>query len=615
MADPVSAPATGNDWVEEGLWQLRLGGLWFVGARALDGEAGQRLRREVLEPFLRPAWWPAARDRQKKPISLWDLVQSLFSSPQSPIDLAEADAIAGHFRARLAEFWDHSRGEWRMLDPNAVEAAFGDNLWDIAAAARARARERKPAAAVAADWAGAAVPRVPVPQAVAYWLEQAGALAAWHRLTRTEDSGRPELAADCQRMRNELARRHQGSGGTFSRVWLQFRSDPELFKQIHDLLGRCEEAFARPTAGPFAELAERVDRHLREAPTWPPHWLARLQAETGDEGLIARIVPPTADDPFPGQSLAPGTAARLLLLRQLIPALEPSLIDRLSRIVPPEHAGTARELIAQARSRSVEYVPPPEMPRRPAPDPEKLALVALDGLAHEGQRPDPAERFDADLASLRTWCEKHGLTVLPRTWRFTAPGETVELSEGESEFIFADAPAGTVVGVRQFGLEKDGRTLRPARLTVSAGRAPAGYQAILDLLAGPTPAERVLRERLTAWPRLQGSSLSLEFEAITLFQDFWENDFAQIHAADPARAQQLTHALEELLHTEYALRRFEPSGWQDPDYRPPEHWMERRCPNGTPQSGRLLRLVRPGLLKDDGQSAPTRALKAIIEVD
>jgi hypothetical protein len=257
-----------------------------------------------------------------------------------------------------------------------------------------------------------------------------------------------------------------------------------------------------------------------------------------------------------------------------------------------------------------------EAHRRPVPEPEALAADALDALAHEALRTDApagtADRLDAALGALIRWCAKFGLTVLPRGWRFAGGAAP---ADGEADPVFNPAPAGAAVGLYQFGLEQQGRPLRPARLAVSAGPAPPGYQAMCDAVSGDSPVERELRRRLADWPRQRAASESgLEFEAVTFFQDYWDRHHAELERLDPGRAGQFARALEELLLAAFALRRFEPAELQDANYRPTEHWMEVRCPHGQPRTGRVVRLIRPGLLKDD-VAAPTRAVKAVVEVE
>src|SRR5262249_3953293 len=221
---------------------------------------------------------------------------------------------------------------------------------------------------------------------------------------------------------------------------------------------------------------------------------------------------------------------------------------------------------------------------------------------------------DAVLAALRAWGGKHGLTVLPRTWRFAAPATPAEGEAGETSYVFSAAAPGTPVGLTQFGLEKNGQPVRLAKLAVSAGPPLAHFDPMRELVSGPSPVERRLQELLARWPPLgAGPRAGLEFEACEFFKLYWDTLHADLERVDPAKAQQFAGHLEMLLLQEFSLHRFEPTAMQDTNFHPTDQWMEVHCRSGHPRTGNRLQLLRPGLLKEVG-SERTKAVKAVIEV-
>src|SRR5262249_37654923 len=142
--------------------------------------------------------------------------------------------------------------------------------------------------------------------------------------------------AECRQMRKDLEERNHAASGLLSRFWPHTRADTNHFKEVLDLLDRVEKALKRPAPAapiapaalgpptPCAEVARAVGARRAPAPAWPPNWLVNLQAQTGDAQLIARVEPPAEDaPPDPGMhGLPPGSVARLLLLRQLVAALD-----------------------------------------------------------------------------------------------------------------------------------------------------------------------------------------------------------------------------------------------------------------------------------------------------
>src|SRR5262245_54719588 len=107
-AAPAAPAAGANEWITAGLWQTRLAGLWFVYCRpalaAREAQAGdgeqpavgpeRALWNEVLEPFLRPNWWPAIRvpvkdedNKVKVRVEPWPrFIARVFTADEHPID-------------------------------------------------------------------------------------------------------------------------------------------------------------------------------------------------------------------------------------------------------------------------------------------------------------------------------------------------------------------------------------------------------------------------------------------------------------------------------------------------------------------------------------------------
>jgi len=204
-----------------------------------------------------------------------------------------------------------------------------------------------------------------------------------------------------------------------------------------------------------------------------------------------------------------------------------------------------------------------------------------------------AERADATLGEWRAWARAFQIDILPTAWRFR-DRESVAPGEVEAQAVYRpDAERGKVFRVRSFGFAVAGGVRELAKVSVSAGYAPAGLAELESLLQpGDGPIQVQLRERLRAF---RDASLggTLEPVAVQLFVNLIDQ-YASMW--EPAKAEAFASHLLALLHEEFGLVPFYPASFHDR----PAGWV--RIPEGVwMQSGRVTRVLRPGLEDREGR--------------
>ena len=212
---------------------------------------------------------------------------------------------------------------------------------------------------------------------------------------------------------------------------------------------------------------------------------------------------------------------------------------------------------------------------------------------------DDVSKFDAILDGWRSWARAWQIEILPRCWSFMMPVHVAHLAtdEAETSIVFrADAEVGSVFRVRQFGWAIHDRIRSPAQVSVSAGFAPAEFGELEALVkSGDGEIESCLRSALKGWRELCLSG-TLEATAVKLFVDFVDRHQAMWMISEPEKSQEFCERLLVLLHEEFGLVPFYPQTFHEF----PDGWV--RIPDGVwMQTGRVVRVLRPGLQDRDGK--------------
>ena len=135
---------------------------------------------------------------------------------------------------------------------------------------------------------------------------------------------------------------------------------------------------------------------------------------------------------------------------------------------------------------------------------------------------------------------------------------------------------------------------------------PAGFAELLEFASHQDVIGcETYRERLLAWPDAALSG-TLEMTAVQFFVDFWGELGEKLRNHDAKSAQELSNRLVSVLRQNWKLYPFYPAAYQD--Y--PDGWLQR-TPGRNMVTGRVRRLLRPGLQDDDGHLR----VPALVEVE
>ena len=193
---------------------------------------------------------------------------------------------------------------------------------------------------------------------------------------------------------------------------------------------------------------------------------------------------------------------------------------------------------------------------------------------------------------IAAWLRCFGIGIIDPS---TAPAEEVELSSR-----FHPSPVGASIGPGRWGYRRHDAILKRAIRNLSAGPAPAGFDA-LQLAVQHWPADHPYRAGVAKLPDAIGGGYLLE-SALELFTDYWD----QAHANRGESGRLYGEELGRFLHSALKLETFAPRNWHD--HR--EGWV-------TPSSGSRLvtgvvrRLFRPGVVDDRGELR----IPALAEID
>jgi hypothetical protein len=297
----LTAPAA--DWLEEGLWQLRLATTWQAcllwlqsqpAAEARTTALAERLQEEVLEPFVAQEWFSGLR-QVLEPLGRLVLDQVSNPAAEDPLDVV-CRFIRERGQKCFVEAVPPTPQARQAVDKSAQILLFQG-------AARVLPAEDFPSSAsdlVATKVAaGPSVSPLEVSEQVSLWIAQAQALDGWHTLgapleavAATLPAGRflHELRDQCQQL---MAWIDQRNGTGSPRRWLAYWhgvKDYRLFEYARDTLAQVVassqwlvasgDGSSPPRATSHWPLATTL-RHLLAAvpPSWVPGQLAQFQEE------------------------------------------------------------------------------------------------------------------------------------------------------------------------------------------------------------------------------------------------------------------------------------------------------------------------------------------------
>ncbi|MBX9579766.1 MAG: hypothetical protein K2X87_05605 [Gemmataceae bacterium] len=230
----------------------------------------------------------------------------------------------------------------------------------------------------------------------------------------------------------------------------------------------------------------------------------------------------------------------------------------------------------------------------------------LDELAKLEPTADPAHLAARDdvLALVRGWAADIGLAVAPADRSFAAGGPAPPAGSpgvAVKPVFRRDVPAGLIVRVKAFGLVRGEEVIRPAEVVISAGPPPPGLTE-LEAAAGaiPGPAGEEVRAAFRDL-RPAGAGGYGELAAVELFTRFWDQAYPEWAANHSAAAAAFADGLGRMLAAGYGLAAFAPLHYRDH----PAGWVV--VPAGTRMTtGRVVRVLRPGLVAGDALRLPAR---------
>jgi hypothetical protein len=239
------------------------------------------------------------------------------------------------------------------------------------------------------------------------------------------------------------------------------------------------------------------------------------------------------------------------------------------------------------------------------PVPPDVLARLLDRLgALDPPEPDGIASRDTLLSALRDWAAADELTIHPDGWTFADGGlaPAPDTAGVAVKAVFRrDVPAGRVAKVKAFGLTGPDGPLRTGEVVVSAGPPPHGLtelEAAAESVPGPTGEE--LREAFRGL-RPAGAGGYLELAGVDLFTRFWDHVRPVWTNTNPAAAETFAEGLRVMLREAFGLETFAPLNYRDH----PTGWVN--VPPGTRMSsGRVTRVIRPGLASGDVLRVPAR---------
>jgi hypothetical protein len=230
----------------------------------------------------------------------------------------------------------------------------------------------------------------------------------------------------------------------------------------------------------------------------------------------------------------------------------------------------------------------------------------LDELAKLDPTADAAHLAARDdlLSLVRGWAGDIGLGVVPEDWSFAAGGTAppADAPGVTAKPVFRrDVSAGRIARVKAFGLVRGDEVIRPAEVVISAGPPPPGLtelEAAAEAIPGPAGDEvRAAFRDL----RPAGAGGFGELAAVELFTRFWDRAYPEWAAVDPVAAAAFADGLGRMLAAGYGLAAFAPLHYRDH----PAGWVV--VPAGTRMTtGRVVRVLRPGLVAGDALRLPAR---------
>jgi hypothetical protein len=239
----------------------------------------------------------------------------------------------------------------------------------------------------------------------------------------------------------------------------------------------------------------------------------------------------------------------------------------------------------------------------------RLVLPVLDALAPLHEESQEGRALGTLLARVRGWCATDNLDVLPPRWKQGDPlpkeGQGIECVLG-----FSSGERGSM-RLRSFGLRKaTGEVIRPAVVELSAGAAPPLYEDVRAALhALPDHQGVTLAEAMTAWATT-GAEADLKYPAMKLWSDFWTGLGHSFRESRREAFERVEGLLRAMLEDGFDLVAFYPESVRQYD----TEWIEttRGSANAT---GRVRRVVRPGLHSRPSRGKPDLYLPAIVEAE
>ncbi len=225
-------------------------------------------------------------------------------------------------------------------------------------------------------------------------------------------------------------------------------------------------------------------------------------------------------------------------------------------------------------------------------------LVSVLSAIAEAPSTTSAAALDLALAGPREVARSLGLTVHPANWSYARPPDLGEFSESEARVDPDDPPPAFTEGAGEAGaltVRRFGLGASPALLGVSSGRAPEGYQDLVDHLGGlDHPDARKMLAMLLTWP-LAARSGRLDLKAIDFYLAFWMTLGETFRGDSYDEFVRLEARVAALLERAFQFFKFEPRAVGDL----PESWVEVVA-RGPLRTGRVRRLRRPGLKTSQG---------------
>ena len=205
----------------------------------------------------------------------------------------------------------------------------------------------------------------------------------------------------------------------------------------------------------------------------------------------------------------------------------------------------------------------------------------------------------ANLAAVRDWCAVHGMELLPSDEE--AASEAAPEGDSDAVTCFSSQRREGAVWVDRYGLRgPSGETILAPLRAVSVGPPPPHFAELQKALAS-IKSDRLLAS-LKKWPQAKRENL-LIYEVAEFFDSFWKEAGGD---PPPRPLANVSALLDRMLEEGFTLRLFRPSTLSDF----PIDWV--RYDKSRPiRTGRVLRILQPGLVSEDG----TKMVDAELEVE